>query len=155
MFALYARNQQELGKPTPIVVSLEHDAEWFKQTAALLRDLGTDHLVRLILAPIVGETSQQLGYGIDQAKLRDTLKGQKIDLLLIDGPPGKEVGRQNTLPLAMPLLADNADVFLDDSEREGESRVVAGWREQFPGRIQHRATFPLGFGFSWLKISQG
>ncbi len=154
MFSLYARNQQHLGKLTPAVVSLEHDGEWFTQTATLLRDLGTDHLVHLMLAPIAGGTLQERGYGIDQSELRHALLGQKVDLLLIDGPPGKEVGRQNTLPLAMPLLADNADVFLDDAEREGESQIVARWQEQFGERLQHQGTFPFGFGFSWLKIRQ-
>jgi hypothetical protein len=151
MFSLYSLNQQERGYSTPIVVSLEHDEEWFGHSARLLKDLGTDHLVRLILAPIRGREQPELRYGIDSNQLRDVLGDQKIDLLLIDGPPGKEVGRQNTLPFALPFLADNADVFLDDAERESEKAIFANWRRWFADSLKYQGTLPLGPGLCWLK----
>jgi hypothetical protein len=150
MFSLYAQAERAKGRPAPVIVSLDHEEEWIGHTAALLRDLNTDSLVRLVLAPVSGDDETGRGYGITQAQLGEALGSHKVDLLLVDGPSGA-VGRHKTLPLAMPLLAANADVFLDDAERESEAQNVAVWRREYPGRLDYLGILPLGRGLCWLK----
>lgn len=59
-----------------------------------------------------------------------------IDLLVIDGPQawrqGQEESRGSAAPAAFGRLAPGAIVLLDDAARDGERRVAARWRVDFP-----------------------
>ncbi len=152
MFALYVRQMQEQGRKSPIVISLEHDESWHRAASQYLQELNGDRFVRLVLAPIVGRTRSELRYGIELPQLSALLEGRRIDLLLIDGPPGDVVGRQNTLPFMLPLLADGADVFLDDAYREAEQNLCREWHSRYQDRLQLQGTLPLGPGLGWIKM---
>lgn len=59
---------------------------------------------------------------------------EKIDLLVVDGPPGG-VGNRVRYP-AVPVLAEklnaNSVVILDDSDRPDEADILAAWMKEFP-----------------------
>ena len=59
-----------------------------------------------------------------------------IELLVIDGPPayeqGKETAREPALDILYRHLATNCVVILDDANRPGERSVVSNWMARYP-----------------------
>lgn len=108
----------------PLVVSLEHDGEYFARTKALLESAGLDSFVELLAAPLSPRGEGGLCY--DGRVLKAALGSSRIDLAFIDGPPGP-VGRRETLPLLAEFLADRAVVFLDDAARAAERESLRQW----------------------------
>ncbi len=152
MLALFARQQAAQGRAAPTVVSIDHDPEWLDRTAGLLAEFNAREFVRLVLLPLGrGPGGRRGGYRVDLPELRELLGGGAADFLLIDGPPGS-CGRAETLPSVLPLLAEGADVFLDDAFREQERRALEDWAEECGGRLRTRGILPLGPGLAWLKV---
>jgi hypothetical protein len=113
------------------IVSVEHDAAHVARSAQLLEQGELSDWAQLVQAPLIeraigGRTFQW--YDIDAF-----LKAlpEKIDLLFIDGPPGKmqSLSRFPAMPVLAPHLAPDALVFVDDGGREDETRMVELWRE--------------------------
>jgi predicted O-methyltransferase YrrM len=113
------------------LISVEHDAEHSRRTAQLLSQAGLSDWVELVTVPL---TEHLIGdqtfhwYGLNPllARLRE-----RIDLLFVDGPPGKmqSLSRYPALPVLAPHLAPTALVFVDDGGREDEQRMLELWRE--------------------------
>ncbi len=68
----------------------------------------------------------------------DELPAKKIDLLVIDGPPGhiQHHSRFPALPLLHERLNATCTIFLDDAGRDEEKEIVALWLKQFPS-LEH------------------
>lgn len=66
--------------------------------------------------------------------LSEKLNGKKIDLLLIDGPPGllQEESRYPALPLLYPLLSEHCVIILDDANRIQEKTILEKWISEYP-----------------------
>jgi predicted O-methyltransferase YrrM len=112
------------------VISIEHDAEHVKHTRALLEQAELSDRVQLISAPLTdlalnGRTFQWYDVGSLLRSLND-----KIDLLFVDGPPGKvqSLSRFPALPMLLPHLSPRATVVVDDGAREDEVKMVELWR---------------------------
>jgi predicted O-methyltransferase YrrM len=113
------------------LISVEHDETHAAHTARLLHQAGLSGWVEPVLAPL---TKRSLGehtfewYGLDP--LLRTLS-DKIDLLFVDGPPGKmqTLSRYPALPVLAPHLSPRAMVFVDDGGRDDEMQMVELWRE--------------------------
>lgn len=60
-----------------------------------------------------------------------------IDLLVIDGPPGRlaPLARYPALPLLFARLGPAGTVFLDDAARPDEQSILARWRSEFPDLV--------------------
>lgn len=113
------------------IISIEHDPEHVKQTAALLEQAELSDRVDLVLAPLSdltlnGRTFQWYDFQPAQRTL-----GEKIDLLFVDGPPGKvqSLSRFPAMPMLAQHLSPRAVVVIDDGAREDETRMVEMWRE--------------------------
>lgn len=113
------------------LVSVEHDAEHAKRTANFLAQAGLSEWVELATVPLkerwLGDRAFNW-YDLDAHLQR--LSGT-IDLLFVDGPPGKmqSLSRYPALPVLAPYLSPQALVFVDDGSREDETRMVELWRE--------------------------
>ena len=114
------------------LISIENDGEHLERTAQYLRQTGLADWVELVEAPLV---EQDFGGGrsmqwYNVAPLRRAIS-EKIDLLFIDGPPGKlqALSRYPALPVLHPHLSPHALVLVDDGRREDETRMVELWRE--------------------------
>ncbi len=113
------------------IISIEHDAAHVKHTAALLEQAELSDRVQLVAAPLTdlalnGRTFQWYDLGSHLKTL-----GEKVDLLFVDGPPGKvqSLSRFPALPMLLPHLSPRAIVVVDDGAREDEVRMVELWRE--------------------------
>lgn len=112
------------------LTSVEHDPGWARVVRSLLDANGLNEAVRLIEAPLEPHPR-----ALDEAPWYDAsaLEGlpELIDLLLVDGPPGNEEGRERSRYPALPVLgerlAPGAVVMLDDAGRPGEREILERW----------------------------
>jgi hypothetical protein len=67
-------------------------------------------------------------------------------MLVIDGPPRatRKLARYPAGPVLFPLLADNATVFLDDTDREDEKTILEILRDEFSMLDQTRVNCEKG-----------
>jgi|GEM_PF-3061649 len=136
LFAVYAREMSQQNQPVT-VCSLEHDRDWLRQTQEQLRISGLLDFVSLFEAQLA--TQQFVGksiltYEIPQTCVEMLGSTAGVELLLIDGPP-RRVGRSGCLPVAVPLLADNATILLDDAFRPEELDAMATWFTSLKGKL--------------------
>lgn len=82
-------------------------------------------------------------YGGLVEKLGDT----KIDLVLVDGPPGAfhPRSRQPALERLLPYLSETAVVILDDTNRDEEQAILREWRKLAPDMKFSRGHRGKGF----------
>jgi predicted O-methyltransferase YrrM len=113
------------------VVSVEHDPVHRDRTAQFLHDAELTDWVTLIETPL---TEQEVGgrrsRWYDVAPVLRGL-GEKIDIVFVDGPPGKlqPLSRYPALPVLAPHLAAHATILVDDGARDDEMRMIELWRE--------------------------
>ena len=127
------------------VISIEHDENWISQ-------LENTH----IFAPIISnEISTSFGeegwYDISQ---KNKLIPKKIELLLIDGPPGW-IGRSGILGNTW-LIHRARHILIDDTDRNAESELTTQILKLTNGSIEEFSADELnGRGeprrFSWIK----
>lgn len=113
------------------VFSLENGIDFADATRRNLQHFGLASQATVIHAPLKKHTLDKTDF--DWYSI-DDLPENKIDLLVIDGPPGyiQHHSRYPALPLLHQRLSDQCTVFLDDAERDEEKEIVALWQEQFP-----------------------
>jgi len=113
------------------VYSLENGKEYVDKSQLNLNKTGLDAFADIIYAPLQPVMINDNSY--DWYSLSD-LPDLKIDMLVIDGPPGfiQKHSRFPALPLLMDKLSNNACVFLDDAARDEEKELVAMWLEMYP-----------------------
>lgn len=109
--------------------SLENGVEYATRTRAELARYHLDaNVIDAPLKPCRIDGREHLWY--DSAGLPDL----KIDMLVIDGPPGsiQRHARYPALPRLGDKLAETCTIFLDDAGREDERGIVALWQARFP-----------------------
>lgn len=122
------------------VFSLEHLPEIADKTRQELARHGLASFATVFTSPLQPyeiNCEQWLWYSLD------SLRPYKIDLLVIDGPPGNtcHLARYPAGPLLFKYLSTHAAVFLDDASRSEEREIVKRWSLEFPTyKQQLRAT---------------
>lgn len=110
-------------------LSFDHDPGFAELTRRRLRRAGVAGQVRA--APLRPGANGYGGSWYDHGELPD-----RIDLLVIDGPPAwreaEAESRGSAAPAAFPKLAPGGAVLLDDAARPGERRVAERWRHDYP-----------------------
>ena len=113
------------------VYSLENGEEFVTKSKQQVNDFLLSDYSDVIYAPLRdvklnGEAFQWYDPG--------ELPKVKIDLLVIDGPPGflQKHSRYPALPLLYDLLAKHCVIFLDDAAREDEQELVSRWLKAYP-----------------------
>jgi len=115
--------------------TIEHNQKWFDFLQDFLQKEGIDHLVTLIYAPLTS-TSLSLEntpwYNLESIN-KQLSQEQKIDLLLVDGPPAYEehikYSRYPAVPYFLPQLADDFTIIIDDINRTGEQEIAYKWQK--------------------------
>ena len=105
------------------VYSLENGETFVEKTQQQLEDFVLTDCCDVIHAPLQDvqlEDKEFQWYGLED------LSTARIDLLVIDGPPGfiQRHSRYAALPLLYDRLSDRCVIFLDDAAREDEQETV-------------------------------
>jgi hypothetical protein len=121
------------------MAAVEHDIRWARWVTGQLEREGIGSDVVVVHAPLAPHPSAERGlswYDDDALTggLRTALRGDPIDLLLVDGPPAYAadhgLARYPALPVLHDRLAPGATVVLDDAERLGEQEVLRRWERE-------------------------
>lgn len=121
------------------IAAVEHDARWAQWVTEQLDREGMGAHVVVVHAPLVAHPRAERGLSwYDDAALaeglRTALRGDPIDLLLVDGPPAYAadhgLARYPALPVLRDRLAPGATVVLDDAERPGEQEILRRWERE-------------------------
>jgi predicted O-methyltransferase YrrM len=116
------------------IVSLDHSIEYGEQTRSMLKD----HRVRGVEIRIGDLEIYPAGHSWYS---KASLKGlEKIDLLVIDGPPSatNPDARFPALENLLPLLSPKATIILDDANRADERKLADAFLAAMPN---HRLRF--------------
>lgn len=128
---LIARTLQLLGEHGVEHLAVDHEDKYLGLTRDLATLNGVGDRIEFLHCPLVAQE------GVDTLwyeGLAGELAGRKIDLLLIDGPPGGQqpLARYPALRLLRPCLAAHCTVVLDDAIRGEERAIARRWAEENP-----------------------
>jgi predicted O-methyltransferase YrrM len=114
------------------VYTLEHDPEYAQATRNQLARHGLTVWATVLDAPLHSHTikGEAWPWYTDGVLPAD----RQIDMLTIDGPPMniRALARYPAGPILFPRLSAHAAVFLDDSLRQEEKKILETWRDEFP-----------------------
>jgi predicted O-methyltransferase YrrM len=132
------------------ITSLDHSEFYGNKTKRDLElhdlsEFASIHFIPLVNQDIDGKNFEW--YDVSQVQLSD----EKIDLLVVDGPPEKtqKHARYPALPIFYEHLSENAIIILDDAARTEEKEIVKSWLEKYP-EFTHEY-IPTEKGISILK----
>jgi predicted O-methyltransferase YrrM len=143
------------------LVSVEHDAAWAQWVTDQLSREGIGDNAVVVHAPLVPHVVAEPGVlwyddAVVAAGLDAVLRGDLVDLLLVDGPPayaaGHGLARYPALPVLRDRLAPGASVVLDDIERPGEQEVLRRWEHE-SGLDFHRRAEDAGIAVARTRDS--
>lgn len=129
------------------VVSLEHDPEYARRTADMLRLQGLDDVATVVTAPLADRElngGRVRWYGTQYEPLIQA----PIDVLVVDGPPGSSApkARYPAVPLLRRQLASECRILMDDGDRADERAIARAWRDELGATLTY---LPGGRG-GWL-----
>jgi predicted O-methyltransferase YrrM len=135
LISAYCLEQIGIGK----ITSLDHDATFAQATRDLLITHGLTSWADVIHAPLV-----EGWYTLPEL--------QKIDLLIVDGPPARhgEHSRYPALPRLINALNPNALIIVDDYMRHTEFESVQRWLTEF--NLQVVSAIPNEKGLIILRV---
>ena len=113
------------------VYSLENGEEFVGKTSLQLDAFSLSGFCDVIHAPLKDvEINEEVFQWYDLERLPDI----KIDMLVIDGPPGflQKQSRYPALPLLRDRLAKHCVIYLDDAARDDEKELVERWLVMCP-----------------------
>jgi predicted O-methyltransferase YrrM len=129
--------------------ALEHDRDWAARTRGLLEAEGLGEPATVLDAPLEAQPLAEPGCRW-YAPAAVTRLPERIDLLLVDGPPAGEPCSERARYPALPALAGRlrpgATVILDDAGRPGEAWVLDRWRERLGFRYRRRGEDRVAIG---------
>lgn len=131
------------------LLSLDHDADYGRQTSDRLERHGLSAHVEVRHAPLVPQQidgRERPWYDLSNAAL-DTFAGAGgIDLVVVDGPPRESdpEARYPALPLLLDHLAPDAVIVLDDALRDEEQAALRRWTAEVPGLTVEVIPTPKG-----------
>jgi predicted O-methyltransferase YrrM len=118
------------------LVSFESERAYMVLTRQVLERHGVTKMPRLIHAPLKDVSIAGESWPWYDLQVQDI--PERIDILVVDGPPGRlrRNARYPALPLLFKRLARGAVVFLDDARREDEQEIISHWMSEFPEMIR-------------------
>lgn len=128
IIAAYGLEQNSSGS----ILSLDHDSGYAEKTTKQLQVHRLDEIAEVKYAPLA--THNLVGKNWKWYDLNAVTLPEKIDMLLVDGPPVKtnKNARYPALPMLIDRMSDNAVIILHDAHRPNEVEIIKTWKKQFP-----------------------
>jgi hypothetical protein len=127
---LIAQKLKEIGGGS--IITLENGKEYAEITQDFVSQNKLTNYAKILFAPLVAyETNIGQKYWYSKTKIP---KNTKIDLLIVDGPPGniQKDSRYPAIELLKDNLADKCLIYIDDYNREDEKNLVNKWLGSYP-----------------------
>jgi hypothetical protein len=134
------------------LIALEHDRHWAALVQDHLRRETLDTIARVLHAPLQGEPPWYRLAGLEEVP-------DEVDLLVVDGPPACDPDHGTRRAPALSRFAERlvvgATVMLDDINRPGERKVIAGWEASTDWRfvLDERAGVAIGRRDTYVQAS--
>jgi tRNA A58 N-methylase Trm61 len=121
------------------IVTIEGDDAYANQLRTQITAYDLDNVVNLYHIPYVVGTDE---CWFDSNALRKIIGDKKVDVLVVDAPPGGFCphARQNAIPFFLSYLKQNSTVLLHDTIRQDESDIAKQWSRYFDAH--HRVKTP-------------
>lgn len=132
------------------LISYEHDAKYAEQTSERLRG-ALSYLAEVRTVPL-GDWKSPRQASTDQSwkwyTLDEAALPERIDLLIVDGPPGTTGpnARFPALPALRSRLSSDALVVLDDCIRAEERQIASEWAAHWLMTVEMHPEFEKGLG---------
>jgi len=126
-----ARALQILDEKDTAHIAVDHESKYLDLTRVSAQLNGVSEGIEFLHCPLERyESLDKLWYG----GLAERLGDRKIDLLVIDGPPGplQPMSRYPALPLLKPYMSEHCTVILDDAIRNEEQEIARRWAQENP-----------------------
>jgi predicted O-methyltransferase YrrM len=126
---LMARLIQILGLSETRHIAVDHEQKYLELTKNVAALNGLEKGIEFFHCPLqIEATTGKIWY----SGLLDILHDQKIDLLLIDGPPGfiQPLSRYPAIPTLYNNLDEHCTVILDDAARKDEQIIAKKWANE-------------------------
>lgn len=129
--ALIATALDRLGLEDARHIAVDHEAEFLDHTRANLELQGLSGRTELWHCPLSANDRDEPPW---YEGLAERLAETKVDLVLVDGPPGHlhPHSRRPALHVLRPFLSESAVLYLDDANREHERATVQDWKQAYP-----------------------
>ena len=124
------------------VTSFEHDEYFLKIQNRNIEDLGLGNIIDINLAPLKEQKIAEFDCNwYDSELVKKRICDQVFDLMLVDGPPAYQekisMNRFPAIPMLFNNLEDNCSIYIDDSNRKGESQSIKHWEKSHRIKFQH------------------
>ncbi len=118
-----------------LLITLEGDEYYFKMIEKMILRYKLTKYVRIYHVPY----RQYDGYSWFDKELikkileNENLESEKIDILLVDAPPGGlcKYSRRPAIPFFLPYIKTNGIVILHDAKRQDEVQILKDWKHYF------------------------
>ena len=143
---LIARRLERLGRGR--VLAVDHLAEYADRTRRWIDREGLGHRATVVHAELVDRKVEGRTFRWYSADALDDALPDRIDLLVVDGPPGVSGSgvRWPAVPLLRSRLTPGAAILMDDGDRPPERRAALDWSQRLDARIRY---LPGGKG-GWI-----
>ena len=127
------------------IISLDHDKKYSKITSDFIQTNDLDTIVNINYSPLKEyqiNGKSFLWYDIESIEF-----DEKIDLIIVDGPPKsiQKNSRYPAIPLLLNYLNDNCIILVDDYGREDEQRMVEAWISDYNIEVITKMETEKGF----------
>jgi len=133
---LIARALDLIGAGEVTHIAVDHEKKYLDLTHNLAELNGIAERIEFLHCPLIFEEK----YGKQwYSELEKRTAGLKIDLLLIDGPPGplQPMSRLPAFQALMPFMNETCVVVLDDANRADEQLIAEQWVRENPSFQLH------------------
>lgn len=118
-------------------VSVEDNIDWFNSMKTYLSKNGLEKFVNLVYAPLeeTNLSPENIPWYSTKSLNEQISHNSRFSLVIVDGPgawkPEIELSRYPALPYLVNSLEDSFSIYLDDTDRKGEKRVLSLWQKEF------------------------
>ena len=110
------------------IITVDESAEWQEIIKKILKEENLLHYVNFVCAPTVKSTDIELSFEYNNAVVFEAIGNTKFDLVLSDGPSAWQktniMSRASNLKFIKENMADNFTIFVDNSDRPGETELM-------------------------------
>lgn len=106
------------------LISFDHDEQFFNETKDNVNFNNVESYVNLNYTPLITYENGYKWYDFKKVNIDD-----KIDLLIVDGPPRiiQQNSRFPALPYLLDKLSEDCIIILDDANRVDEKEIIKKW----------------------------